>query len=1535
MMVRIFKNISVLILLAAVLCFAGCSSSSSNIITVTVSPSSTVVLAGQVQSFTATVGGSTTLTVQWTCSYSYTPAPTTAVPAPKPVTGTCTSGGTINGGTFGTWTTTASPPVLIYTAPALSSFPNPAPILTFTAAADADHNKKGTAAIALDSGIRVSITPNTATVQVGTNQHVQFHASLLNAPPIGLTWLLTQPNTASTTIANQTANPLSATCSPNCGMIDSNGVYTSPTTLPTDTTPAGSKSTTPTNVYVVVNSSSDTSHFAIGGITLVSSTTNPISFSGITPTVVPAGAVLQDIFLDAHNLLNTSTITFTPPGQNAAVQPIDPATQIFTIPISPSYCTPSATGVTPVVTCDASIVTRVRLNQQNLAAPENDPNFPAMITVNNIPDPPPPSKPLTTGPGCTIKSSGGVASISCVIHLVYASPALVAAVPDSIPVGSDTAFAVDGGYFGSCNNPIAKLLFNGSFTAETCPAGSSSRQFVGSLQSSQIQSPGLYPVSVESNAIIGTPPPTPPFPPQFPIATTNIAIQPIFSHLASVYNPTNPPANFVQPVPPSISLGTGNAAPSSIALNSARGYAVITDQGNNSIQIIDLTGSAPTIGPPITMGIGIAPTNVAIDSQISLSGQNAGQDLGVVVNSGDPSLSLIALPSGNLVGKIDLTGLIPEQSGNSVPTPYSVGVDPGTHLGVVAYTSSNVGFIVDVNPADTSPSQPCYANAVSHTPPCVVAPVSLNTGFTPQVVMQPQAPFAYVTPGGGGVTSVVNLLQSTTSVNIAPTPNGAVRTNNIVTIITSTPHGINPALGGTVIIQGLDKTDLNGTYQINPGSVIDPFTFSYTQAGTLANESGGSPTTGNPATVQYGSPYYTFNTTNTAVGAAINPITRTFAFADYNSTSQQIGFIGTLDFNVSSLTLTVGSCGGGSNTVICHPMPAGAPESGFRWVSFDPFTNVLVAYNPSVNSGATFAGNSISLINPGGNVSGGVSQPYRIIAAIPTGQVGTGSYTPAGSTTPVTVNGPMIYDPKSHLVLVANAGSNTLSYLNLDADSAQPFKKTHILATRVVTGGVANAQPALGSLGAGQFAQCNPTTGKNQLASCMPQAIQAGQAATIQILGQGFNAGSLVRLDTVPSVPCPNTTTFCSAYASASKGTEIDLTIPAGLLKVPHDYGLDVITDGVTTNSVDLFNVAILNLATTAPPVCVPSPTLSATTLPQGPEAIAIDNIRRVAIITNYACGNATVINLDIDGKTYGGVYGAVLATVPVGTKPLGVGVIPRLGYAVVANNGDNTATIIDMSNPTAPKVVPITTTSGTTTTTTQSVAVGVAPIGVTIDQDRALALIANSGSNTVSSIDLTVLFPSDPSGNGHKMSTPTASTVAVSGPPDAISVDPNRAIAVVTNLQNAGTTGSTGGLDVLNLAVTPPLRSTTNSVSGLTASPTGIAYDPAVTPALFYVTSTQQNAVYSFNPDTSGTSQARVGVNPFSIAYNYQTGTMLTINSTSNTSSVLDTQTFTTRETLGISSQSQFAAAMDNFTNTAIVVDQNNNRVIFLPMPK
>src|SRR5208282_137918 len=240
-------------------------------------------------------------------------------------------------------------------------------------------------------------------------------------------------------------------------------------------------------------------------------------------------------------------------------------------------------------------------------------------------------------------------------------------------------------------------------------------------------------------------------------------------------------------------------------------------------------------------------------------------------------------------------------------------------------------------------------------------------------------------------------------------------------------------------------------------------------------------------------------------------------------------------------------------------------------------------------------------------------------------------------------------------------------------------------------------------------------------------------------------------------------------------------------------------------------------------------------------------------------------------------------------------------------------------------------TTSGGVSST--NICVGISPTGVAFDQDRALALVANTGGNSLSAIDLTVLFAPAPT-----TTTPPMQLIPTSGPPSPIALDLNPAVAVATNIQNAGTSSASGGLDVINLAAVPPSKTTTSSINSITANPTGIVNDPALSPSLFYATSTQANAIYVFDPDTGSTSTIRVGVNPYSIGYNYQTGTLLSINSTSNTSSVIDAvnaPVFATRQTLGISSQSQFAVAVDNFTNTAVVADQNNNRVLILPLPK
>src|SRR5260221_2560905 len=139
----------------AAIAVSGCgSSSNANVVTVSVTPSAVTVVAGQVQNFSATVGGSATLTVVWTCTFVYTPLPTTATPNPVPTKAApCTSGQTVNGGSIGTWTTSSTngSNVLTYTSPSLSIFPNPIPVLSLFSHPDVAKMKPATGHTALDS----------------------------------------------------------------------------------------------------------------------------------------------------------------------------------------------------------------------------------------------------------------------------------------------------------------------------------------------------------------------------------------------------------------------------------------------------------------------------------------------------------------------------------------------------------------------------------------------------------------------------------------------------------------------------------------------------------------------------------------------------------------------------------------------------------------------------------------------------------------------------------------------------------------------------------------------------------------------------------------------------------------------------------------------------------------------------------------------------------------------------------------------------------------------------------------------------------------------------------------------------------------------------------------------------------------------------------------------------------------------------------------------------------------------------------------
>ena len=1259
-----------------------------------------------------------------------------------------------------------------YTAPA--TVPNPPPTVTITATSNANKKKTGTAMIALDSGIRVTVVPATATVATGSD--FQFNATLTNdQTPNDVTWLLAQAT------ATNVISPTATTCSPGCGSIDTTGLYAAPASVPSTNT-----------VTVIAISKLDTTRFATATVTVVQA--GPISFSNVSPSVAPQGGLFQDIFLTASNL-TSSGVGVTVSG---VTPPIDQRSQVKVIFAAGNSST--------------SLGARVRLNAQQLAVAGS---FTVSITSTNS------ASPVTTVPGGNFT-----------INVVPVTPSVVASNPQSFPQSSQVVpgfqtpagpfMSIDGGYYGP-RGSLVGAQFNGAnvsaISDPLSPDVSTPQRLNVTLPNlaNLPSGPGLYPVTVTNN---NASPST---------AYTNIAVVPDYAN-------TNKPGGLA-----TITLPPGSA-PSAIAEDSVLGVAVVAETGTSSIQFVDMRTSPVLLGSPIPTGSipattapGSLPTGVAVDENLHIV---------AVVNYADRSLWIFqtpippAAPSATPLGKIDLSTLIPATAPTTPPSaapfPYSVGIDSQTHRGIIAFASTNVGFIVNLDP--TQPASVCLPGQPPASTPtyCPIASVTLNTGSNPQIALQPAVDLAYVTPGGGGNLSVVDLQHVATQARIGIA--SATRTSDVVTVTTSTQHNLNPGNPGTVLISGLpagkNGTIFDGTFSVT--SVIDANTFTYSQ--TAADDTTSS-TTASPGTVTYGTAFLTFGLSPTVQGIAINPVSRTAVLADPNADRGQIGFINSLDQSVSSLTLFSETSG--------VPATGLAPESGGADVAFQPFTNTAVSFNPVLSE--------VSMIDPV------LLQRDTIVK---TGQNGlkTISFTNSGVSVSLKLSGALQVDPPTNTLLVANSGSDNLTWFLLSTS----FKTVNI--EQVIT------PPIPGAL----LPQAAITT-----SGSTPGAISG-----VRILGSGFDAGSVVRLDgqTVPA-------TFVSAR-------EIDVTIPTSFLTSPRRFALDVVNStGVVSNSTDFSVIE-----------AVPIPACSGTA--SAPGAVAIDEQRNIAVVTDFGCSDASIISLKSDST-----FGTVTHRITTGASPAAVAVIPRLGFAVVSNSAAGTVSILNLD---------------TKAQAVSDVTVGTTPAGVAIDQENALALVANTGSNTVSAVDLTPLL-SVPAG------TVTASTVAVNQSPIAVAIDPdrgtnNRGEAVVTSLVLNGAAAPSGGLDVVDLGVSPPSKNTSVTLTSIQTTPTGIVFDPATT--LFYATSSQGNTVTALNPDNGQTQTIPVGVNPTSLAHNFQSSTILTVNALSNTISIIDSQTFKTRATLGISGSSQFAAAIHPLTNLAVIADQSNNRVLLLPLP-
>src|ERR1700687_549864 len=309
---------------------------------------------------------------------------------------------------------------------------------------------------------------------------------------------------------------------------------------------------------------------------------------------------------------------------------------------------------------------------------------------------------------------------------------------------------------------------------------------------------------------------------------------------------------------------------------------------------------------------------------------------------------------------------------------------------------------------------------------------------------------------------------------------------------------------------------------------------------------------------------------------------------------------------------------------------------------------------------------------------------------------------------------------------------------------------------------------------------------------------------TIRITGKGFMGSPKVRLDgtEIPTAPTANDRQF-------------DVPIPASFLTAPRRYSLDVV-NGAVSNSMDFTVVQAVPIPASAG--CANSAPAAGAIAP-GPDIVIVAN-------AGAGCNSASLVDLNT---------GTVISNIAVGTRPEGVAVLSRAGRAVVTNNGSDTASIVDITSPAAPKIIEM----GNVTT-------GKGPLGVAINQDTGVAVVTNTQSNSISLFDATV--------GG------TASSTGTSQLPLAVSIDPTRNVAMVASSQ-------AGVFDVFNLSAASATPSATlrGSVSvggfGGNPLPTSTVFDAAS--GSFFGSGSLGNQVFVIDPDTGRGQTARVGVNP------------------------------------------------------------------------
>lgn len=386
----------------------------------------------------------------------------------------------------------------------------------------------------------------------------------------------------------------------------------------------------------------------------------------------------------------------------------------------------------------------------------------------------------------------------------------------------------------------------------------------------------------------------------------------------------------------------------------------------------------------------------------------------------------------------------------------------------------------------------------------------------------------------------------------------------------------------------------------------------------------------------------------------------------------------------------------------------------------------------------------------------------------------------------------------------------------------------------------------------------------------------------ITVIGAGFAANSQIRLEGEGS---PAVTTACVTPPLLPSPRMCTAMIPVSLLSGgPRRIIVDVLnpSTGALSNVRNLYLMQAVSVGHAPAGVAVGSVAVN-----NGTSSIDL------AVVANSVDNTASFVDINPASPT----FATVTATVSTGTSPAGVGILWNAGRVVVANSGEATASVIDATT-SPPSVV-------------GKVTLGQQPSGVAINEALGTAVVTSSGSNSVSVFDVT------------SSTLPQPSSLATGTLPVAAAVAPELGVAVV-----ADETGNTA--EVLN--VSSGTLSLISSIPGL-QEPFGVDYDPVT--QNFLVLERAANEVLTINGVSLLESTFRAGVDCSSLAYDFQSGTLLTLNTASSTLSVVDLPNVTVTDLLPLTGSTQYALAIHPRLGLAVVSDSTNNRIVLMPMPR